>query len=260
MPGEVDAHGLRRHLVVPDGLEGPAVGGVDQQDDDRHADPRQKEGREGGQPQHRLPGGVGDVEAGEGGEVFQGVGPVGDGPQLIPLEDGPDNLAEAQGGDGQVVALQPQHRQSDEPGHGGGHKAPQNQRRQHPQHQSHGPAAEHLRQGEVDGGTIIYIVYGLPLGGGNGQNGVGIRPQQHEARLSQGEQAREAVQQVHGHRHQGVHRALFQGGEQHDVLVGVQGVLQDHHQRQQRRGAQQGNPGALVYRFLHSVRPLTLCR
>jgi hypothetical protein len=28
---QVDAHGLGRHLVVPDGLEGPAVGGVDEQ-------------------------------------------------------------------------------------------------------------------------------------------------------------------------------------------------------------------------------------
>ena len=31
--GEVDAHGLGGHLIVPDGLEGPAVGGVDEQQD-----------------------------------------------------------------------------------------------------------------------------------------------------------------------------------------------------------------------------------
>ncbi|CAN4013138.1 hypothetical protein GLDPPO_GLDPPO_03460, partial [Dysosmobacter welbionis] len=33
--GQVDAHGLGGHLILPDGLEGPAIGGVDQQ----HHDP-----------------------------------------------------------------------------------------------------------------------------------------------------------------------------------------------------------------------------
>ena len=260
MLGEVNAHGLRRHLVVPDGLEGPAVGGVDEQDDHGDADPRQQEGREGGKAQHRLPGAVCNIEAGEGGEVFQGVGPVGDGPQLIPLEHRPDDLAKAQGGDGQIVAFQPQHRKADEPRHGGGHAAPQNQRQHHAQHQAERPAAEELRQGEVDGGAVIDIVDRIPLGNGDGQNRVGIRPQQHEARLSQGKEAREAVEQVHGHRHQGVDRAFFQGGEDHDVFVRVQHVFQDNHQRQQGRRAEEAGPGALVDCFLHTVRPLTLCR
>ena len=35
---QVDAHGLGGDLIVPDGLEGPAVGGVDQQHDDGDAD------------------------------------------------------------------------------------------------------------------------------------------------------------------------------------------------------------------------------
>ena len=260
MPGEIDAHGLRRHLVVPDGFKGPAVGGVDEKHDDGHADARQQEGREGGEAQHRLPIGVLDVEVGEGGEVFQGVGAVGDRPQLIPLEHRPDDLAEAQGGDGQIVAFQPQHGKADEPGHRRRHAAPQNQRQHHPQHQAKRPAAEKLRQGEVDGGAVVDIVDRVPLGGGNGQNRVGIRAQQHEARLAQGEQAREAVEQVHGNRHQGVDRALFQGGEDHDVFVRVQHVFQDNHQRQQGRRAEEAGPGALVDCFLHTVRPLTLCR
>ncbi len=38
--GQIDAHGLCRHLIVPDGLKGPAVGGVDQQQNDGDADGR----------------------------------------------------------------------------------------------------------------------------------------------------------------------------------------------------------------------------
>ena len=47
------------------------------------------------------------------------------------------------------------------------------------------------------------------LGHGNGQDGVGIGTQQHEARLSQREQAGKAVEQVHGNRHQRIDRRLF---------------------------------------------------
>src|SRR5699024_1953017 len=37
VPGEVDAHGLGGDLILPDGLEGTAVGGVDEHDDDDDA-------------------------------------------------------------------------------------------------------------------------------------------------------------------------------------------------------------------------------
>ena len=52
-----------------------------------------------------------------------GFGAVGDGAQLIPLEHRPDDLAEAQGGNGQIVAFQPQHRQADEPAEKGRQQA-----------------------------------------------------------------------------------------------------------------------------------------
>ena len=67
MLGQVDAHGLRGDLVLPDGLEGPAVGGVDEHDDDGHADDHDEHGEEGGQVEHHLAAGVGDVEVVEGG-------------------------------------------------------------------------------------------------------------------------------------------------------------------------------------------------
>ncbi len=37
MVGEIDAHGLRRDLIVADGLERAAVGRVDEQQDDADA-------------------------------------------------------------------------------------------------------------------------------------------------------------------------------------------------------------------------------
>ncbi len=131
--GQVDAHGLGGHLILPDGLEGPAIGGVDQQHHDPDAHCHQQEGHKGGKAQHHLPIGVLDVEAGEGGKALQRVGAVGDRAQPVPLEDGPDDLRKAQGGDGQVVALQPQHRQADKPGDHRRHTARQDQRRQHTQ-------------------------------------------------------------------------------------------------------------------------------
>ena len=247
MAGEVDAHGLGGHLIVPDGLEGPAVGGVDEQQDAADAQRPQQEGHEGGQAQGKAR--QLDVEAGEGGEALEGVGAVGDGAQFVPLEDGPDDLAEAQGGDGQIVGLQPQHRQSDQPRHGGRHDAGEDQRQQHADHKAHGAAAEELRQGEVDGGALVDIVHTLPGRHRDGQDGVGVGAQQHEAGLAQREQAGEAVEQVHGGSHHRVHRALFQHGEEH--VGGLHGVLQQDHQGQQCHGAQEDHQRApLAFLFL----------
>ena len=54
------------------------------------------------------------------------------------LEHRSDDLCKAQGGDGQVVALQTQHRQADEPGKEGGHASAQQDGQQHPQDQARG--------------------------------------------------------------------------------------------------------------------------
>ena len=260
MAGQIDAHGLCRHLIVPDSLESPTVGGVDQQHDHRHAHPRQQKRYEGGQPQDHLAVGILDIEAGEGGEVLQGVGAVGHRAEGVPLENGPDDLREAQSGNGQIVGFQTQHRQADEPRHRCRRAATQKQGQQNAQHQSHSPAAEQLRQGEIHCRAAVEVVDALPVGRGNGQNGVGVGAQQHEARLPQGEQARKAVQQVQGGRHQRVHSSLLQHGEQH--TGGLHGVLQHNHQDQQGRHAAQGDPRAPFALFFlqHRDAPFTLCR
>ena len=70
MAGQIDAHGFCRHFIVPDGLEGPAVGGVDQQYDHRHAHPRQQKRHKGGKPQQHLAAAILDIEAGKRGEIL----------------------------------------------------------------------------------------------------------------------------------------------------------------------------------------------
>ena len=172
MPEQVHPHGLGGDLVVPDGLEHPAVGGIDEQQDDGDADPRHREGE-----QHRTELGVG----------FEHIGAVGDGTQLVVLDHRPDDLRKAQGGDGQVVAFQLQHRQADEGGE---------QRRHHPGQQD----GHRHRQGEADGVVIILVDHRLHLRR-DGKDGVGVGPDEHEPRLAQGEQPGEAVEQVHGGRH-----------------------------------------------------------
>ena len=66
-------------------------------------------------------------------------------------------------------------------------------------------------------------------------------------------------EQVHGHRHQRIYRALFQNGEQHPR--GPHGVFQQDDQRQQCQRAEQGDHRApFAFLFVqHSRSPLTLC-
>ena len=90
MMGQVDTHGLSRHLIVTDRLESPPVGGIDQHDDQGNADPRCDKVKE-----KALIAGI----------TAQQVGSVGDGSEFVPLENSPDDLRKAQRGDRQIVAL-----------------------------------------------------------------------------------------------------------------------------------------------------------
>ena len=189
---QADAHGLRRHLVVPDGLKGAAVGGVDQQNDQGNADDRHKEGNECTQPQNHLPRAVFDIEIGEGGEALDHIRAVGNGAKGLPLENGPQDFGEAQCGNGEIVAFQPQNRQADERREQRGHQSRQNQSHENGQNQRQSAAEpgasqkalEHIHQRKLHGRAAVEVV-DLILGShGNGQDGVGIRAQQHEARLS----------------------------------------------------------------------------
>ena len=268
MPEEVNAHGLGSHLVVPDGLEGPAVGGVHQQDDNQDTDGGNEHGEQGVQ----LEDGAADLDLDvvEVGVLAQQVGAVGDNAQAVPLEHRTDNLRKAQGGDGQVVALQPQNGDADE-----GCKHRRNQAGNDdaddgapegagvlPQH-----TAENLRNGEADGAAVKVLIDRLVLVGGDGENGEGVRADEHKARLAQGEKPRKAVKQVHGHADQRENGALLQHGDQHHRhRVGGDGVIQqeeehieDHQENDgdERAGLLLGSPFFLEL-FSHSPH-LTLC-
>ena len=261
MPGQVDAHGLGGHLVVPDGLEGPAVGGVHQQDDKGDAHGGQQHGDKGGQADG-SPAQL-ELEGVDAHKAFQGVGAVGDGPQLAPLEDRPDHLGKAQGGDGQVVGFQPQHRQADQPGHQGGGQ-PRGDNGQHHTQQgarrAHG-IAQRLREGETDGGVVVLIDH-IPGLGGDGEDGVGVSADQHEAGVPQGEQAGKAVEQVHGYGGQGVDGALLQHLQEHGHAVGGLDDLVQNDDKYQHGGHQkQGDKIGLFAGRNHSCLPLPIpCR
>ena len=153
---------------------------------------------------------------------------------LAPLVTGP----KAQGGDGQVVAFQAQHRQTDEPGKEGCHQTAQNDGHQDPQSQAEHSVTEdpgkQVRQGELHRRASVEVIDRILGGHGDRQDGIGVRAQEHEARLSQGEQSGEAVEQIHGHGDQCIDRALFQHGEQ--LAGGTDGVFQKDHQGQRGHG------------------------
>ena len=136
--------------------------------------------------------------------MFEQVGTVGDGAQSVPLHDGADDLRKAQGGDGQVIALEAQHGQPDQRG--------KKRRGQAGKHQRHDPG-----QGKAQRAARVILVNSHALRHRNGEDGVGIGAYQHEACLAQGKQAGKAVEQVHGNGDQRIDRALLQHGHSHGI-------------------------------------------
>ena len=182
-----------------------------------------------------VEGGVLRHQGAEIGEAFEQVGAVGDGAQGLPQEDGLDDLGKAQGGDGQIVALQPQHRQPDEESEGGGQQAGQHQGRRHGQAEAHGAVV-----------VLVDLLLGLQR---DGKDGVGIGPDEHKARLSQREQAGKAVEQVHGDSHQGIDGAFPQHGEEH--MPAGQGQVQEIEHGDADHGGGDGDPN--LFLFFHGV-------
>ena len=166
MLGQIDTHSLRCHLVIADSLEGTTVGRVDDQHDNTDADAGNNE-----REQHAV----------EVGELPQQVRGVGQRAHLVPLDDSAHDLSEAQRGNGQIIGLQLQHRQTDKPRKQCRHHAGQDQTHRH-------------GQAELHDTTVKVLVHGGAGGHGNGQDCIRIRTDHHKARLSQREQARKAVQ------------------------------------------------------------------
>ena len=205
---QVDTHGLGCDFIIADRLERTAVRRVDQEDDNGYADCRSSKDRN-----DRLEGRIG----------LEQVGTVGDRAKRIPLDNRADNLGKAEGSDGQIVALESEHRHANQPGEQRGQKAGCDD-------------AGDGRQGEIDDTAVIILIDGHALVHRNGKYGIGIRAYKHEARLAQGEQAREAVQQVHGDGDQRIDRALLEHGNEHGTPAEVllEEIQHDKHQRNKR--------------------------
>ena len=87
---QVDTHGLGCHLVLPDGLKGPAVGGVNEKHHQGNA--------QGGQNEYRK-------DIGKARYALKPVGTVGNGVKHGSCYECPDDFRKAQGCDGKVIAL-----------------------------------------------------------------------------------------------------------------------------------------------------------
>ena len=99
-------------------------------------------------------------------------------PQVDVGDQALDDLAEGQGDDGQVVAVEPQHRDADEEAQHGGHQG-----------------AEDHGQGQPQRGGGHAVLEGL------GKGGAGEGPQAHEAGVAQAQLAGDAHHQVQGQGH-----------------------------------------------------------
>ena len=255
---KIDSHSLCRHLIVPDGLECPPIGRVYQQHN-------QPDGHRGNQHRHKGRQADGcsthcQLEGAYTHKVFQQVGSVGHRSQLAPLHDSPQDFRKAQRCNRQIVAFQPQHRQADQIGQRRRQQARQHHRQQHTQKcaEAAQSLAENLRERHAHR-RIIILIHRVPGIGGNGENRVGIRADQHKPGVTQGKQPRKPIQQVHGHCRQGIHAALLQHRQQHGHFVcGLDDLIQHNHQHQKQCHRHKSHEGAFfAFLIQHNAPPFT---
>lgn len=75
---------------------------------------------------------------------------------------------------------------------------------------------QHFRNGKLNRASIKILIHRGVLLRRDGENGKGVGANEHEARLSQREQAGESIEQVHGHADQRVNCPLLQHRNQHN--------------------------------------------
>ena len=194
---QVNAHGLGGHFAAAHGVQGAAHLPVDQiVRQHHHQHQRRRQQHKGGLPAQ--------LEAEQSGIARRQAGEAAG--ELVQLLKGfPQNLGDAQRGDGQIDARHPQgdeaHQHAD---NGGGQNGDQHRQQEGQAH----------RAAEVAGN---------------------IGPQAHKARRAQGDQPRVAQQQVQAQGHDGVdqHAAqVHQEGAGHDAALGQQGEQGDDHAKQ----------------------------
>lgn len=99
--------------------------------------------------------------------TFEQVGAVGDRAEGVPLEERAEDLGEAERRDGEVVGLQPEHRQTNEVRHQRGDQAADEQGDEDADDGARALAEEireRLRQGELDESALKLLIDARALG------------------------------------------------------------------------------------------------
>ena len=242
MVRKVDAHGLSRHFIVADRLEGAAVGGVHQQHDARDK-------RAGKQHVRAC--------TGEIGIALEQVRAVGDGTERVPLEEGAQDLGEAERCNGEIIALETQHRKTDQIRKQRRDQTADEQRREH----AHGradrlaqKAGEKLRNGELDKTAVKVLIHAGALGDGNAQHRIGICTEEHKACLTEGKQTGKAVQKVHRYGNQRIHARLLDDLDR-NVIAGEHRVKHECRGKKRQQDHRRDDMLFLDRFFLHRPAP-----
>ena len=194
---EVDAHGLRRDLVVADGLECASVSRIHEQQNDGDEQANQNQVR---------------ACAAKIGVALEKVRAVRERAQCVPLEECAHDLGKAQRRDGQIVGLQTKHRQTDQVRNERRNEAADHERHDHTDHGAHvlpQNTGENFGKRELHNAAVKVLIHARALVDGDAQNGIGVCAKKHEARLTEGKQTRKAVEQVHGDCHERIHGRFF---------------------------------------------------
>ena len=138
--------------------------------------------------------------------------------QSVPLEKCADNFRKAERRDGEIVALEAQHGDTDERSEYRGRNACYNDaydRAEEAAEVNADRVAEHLRYRKLKRTAVKILINGGMPCSRDGEYRVSICADEHKARLTEREQSRKAVEQVHRHAHQRVYRALLEHRKEH---------------------------------------------
>ena len=194
---KVDTHSLSGNFIIPYGLEGTAVGRIDQKDNQGNTD---------GCYQHRDKGREFDglsceleLESAGPREALEDVGAIGDRTELAPLKDCTDNLRKTESCNGKVVTFQLQNWKADQISEESCCEAGHQDCQDNAENGSRGSkrCTEHLREGNPDC-RIIILINRITGGSRNGENGIGIGTDEHKTSMAEGEEAGITVEKVHG--------------------------------------------------------------
>ena len=183
---QIYAHCLRCDLIVTDCLECSAVGGVYEQNDYRNGYHRNKEREYRAELINART--YLDVHIAERRVFTQQVRGIRNLAQAVPLEERTDDLRKAEGRNGKIVALEPEHGNADECcenscGDTGNDDA--DYRTEEVSGVDAQDIAESLGNTEPDSAAVKVLIHRGVLLCGDGENGVCVCADEHEACLSE---------------------------------------------------------------------------